>query len=148
MDEQFEDFYRRTLPRMARLASAFIANPEDCADVVHDAYVGMFHPFRRLPAHEVDTYLRTVVANRCRRFLRRQSMRRTLLRASPVVTHTDGDYLLDAVRKLSASRRDVVLLRFYADCSEAEIARTLNIKPGTVKSRLHRALIELRTVLS
>ncbi len=58
-----------------------------------------------------------------------------------------ADHIIDAVRGLPRDRRDVVLLRYYLDLPEAEIARTLNIAPGTVKSRLHRALRDLREAL-
>jgi RNA polymerase sigma-70 factor (ECF subfamily) len=57
------------------------------------------------------------------------------------------DHVIDAVRRLRPERRDVIVLRFYLDMSEAEIARTLSIPPGTVKSRLHRGLHDLEEAL-
>jgi DNA-directed RNA polymerase specialized sigma24 family protein len=55
--------------------------------------------------------------------------------------------LLDAVARLSPRRRAVVVLRFYADWSEADVAAALGVRPGTVKSTLHAALADLREVV-
>jgi RNA polymerase sigma factor (sigma-70 family) len=59
----------------------------------------------------------------------------------------ERDRTLRAVRALPARRRAVVVLRFYEDLSESEIARVLGISVGTVKSQLSRALGQLRDEL-
>jgi RNA polymerase sigma-70 factor (ECF subfamily) len=56
--------------------------------------------------------------------------------------------LLDAIRHLPPDLRDVVTCRYLLDLSEAETATTLEVRPGTVKSRLHRALARLREELA
>jgi RNA polymerase sigma factor (sigma-70 family) len=57
------------------------------------------------------------------------------------------DYLADAIAALPPKRRAAVVLRFYLDLSEADIAETLGVRPGTVKSLLSRGLAELRSAL-
>jgi RNA polymerase sigma factor (sigma-70 family) len=52
--------------------------------------------------------------------------------------------LAPALRRLSPEHREVVVLRYLQDWSEAEIATALGLRPGTVKSRLHRAMAQLR----
>jgi RNA polymerase sigma-70 factor (ECF subfamily) len=55
--------------------------------------------------------------------------------------------LWQAVQQLNQKGQEVVYLRYFLEMSEAETAETLNIPPGTVKSRLHRALKQLRGVI-
>ncbi|MGZ7007927.1 MAG: sigma-70 family RNA polymerase sigma factor, partial [Ilumatobacteraceae bacterium] len=59
----------------------------------------------------------------------------------------DRDRMLHAVMRLPTRRRAVVVLRFYDDLAEADIARVLGISVGTVKSQLARALEQLRVSL-
>jgi RNA polymerase sigma-70 factor (ECF subfamily) len=60
----------------------------------------------------------------------------------------DRATVIDAVKKLPASQRDVILLRFYGDLSLQEIARVTSHPIGTVKSRLSRGLTSLRDQLT
>ena len=55
-----------------------------------------------------------------------------------------ADHLLDALQALPPKRRAALVLRYYDDLSEAEIASVLGVRPGTVKSMLHRGLAQLR----
>jgi RNA polymerase sigma-70 factor (sigma-E family) len=145
--ESFEDFYRRTWVVMVRLARVLIDDPEDAAEVVQDAFSRMYPRYDRIEPERTDAYARASVLNGCRRRLRRRRLA-LLHRERPQGPVELGvDHLLDAVRRLPADRRNVVLLRYYLDLSEAEIARTLEIPPGTVKSRLHRALRDLEEAL-
>jgi RNA polymerase sigma-70 factor (sigma-E family) len=145
--ESFEDFYRRTWGLMVRLARVLVDDREDAVEVVQDAYSRMYPKFDRVEAQSTDAYLRAAVLNACRRHLRRRRL--SLLHRPEFLDHMDlgADHILDAVRRLPRDRRDVVLLRYYLDLPEAEIARTLNVAPGTVKSRIHRALLDLREAL-
>jgi RNA polymerase sigma-70 factor (ECF subfamily) len=65
---------------------------------------------------------------------------------STEVSFTDPD-LDRAVKALPLDARAVVVLRHYLDWSTDDVARALGIRPGTVKSRLHRAMAELRQQL-
>ena len=62
--------------------------------------------------------------------------------------HTaDRDAVLDALRTLPSRQREVLVLRYYSDLSEAQIAHTLEISPGAVKTHAHRGLTALRTTI-
>jgi RNA polymerase sigma factor (sigma-70 family) len=95
-------------------------------------------------------YLRRCVVNRAMRHNRRRVRGRPAevgaRRAS--TTEMSFDHTLDAVAGLEEKARTVVVLRYYASLTQEEIAETLGIPTGTVKSRLHRALADLRKVLS
>jgi RNA polymerase sigma-70 factor (sigma-E family) len=145
--ESFEDLYRRTWGLMVRLARLLIDDREEAVEVVQDAFSRIYPKFDRIETQSRDAYVRAAVLNGCRRHLRRRRL--SLLHPPDRLDQMDlgADHMIDAVRRLAPDRRDVVLLRYYLDLPEADIARTLNVAPGTVKSRLHRALRDLREAL-
>ena len=132
---------------MVRLARLLVDDREEAVEIVQDAFSRVYPKFDRVEAQSREAYLRAAVLNGCRRHLRRRRL--ALLHRPGFLAHMElgADHIIDAVRRLPRDRRDVVLLRYYLDLPEAEIARTLNIARGTVKSRLHRALRELREAL-
>ena len=67
-------------------------------------------------------------------------------RAAPAVPPRDAR-LIEALRQLSFDHRCVVVGRYYLDWSEAQLAEALDVAPGTVKSRLSRALAQLASLL-
>jgi len=147
--EDFESFYRRRFGPMVRFATLVVGDVHDSAEIVQSAFVAMYPRYDRLRDGNPDAYLQAATLNGCRRFLRRRSLARTRTpRDGATVATDDVDHVLDAIRQLGPKHRDVVVLRFYLDLSEAEIARVLKIPPGTVKSRLHRALEQLREALA
>jgi len=91
-------------------------------------------------------YLRTTVVNLCRAYQRQQGRRRALLRrlpAQPPVSPAAQE-LLDVIDTLPYRQKAVIVLRYYEDLSEADIAKLLRCRPGTVKSLASRALTRLR----
>ncbi|MBE2222156.1 MAG: RNA polymerase sigma factor [Anaerolineae bacterium] len=67
--------------------------------------------------------------------------------AAPLDIEADAQLLWQAVRKLRPAAQEIIYLRFFLEMSEAETAVSLDIAPGTVKSRTHRALKQLREVI-
>jgi RNA polymerase sigma factor (sigma-70 family) len=65
-----------------------------------------------------------------------------------LIENPDLDETWGVVCRLPFRQRAVVVLRYYEDLSEADIARTLDCRPGTVKSNLHHALARLKKELS
>jgi RNA polymerase sigma factor (sigma-70 family) len=102
-------------------------------------------------------YLRVAVVNSCRSMLRRMRLvRRHAEEDSPCPPLTaeeaamlseDRRRVLVALASLPQRRREVLVLRFYLELSEAEIAGMLNISPGTVKSTAARGLAALALML-
>ena len=68
--------------------------------------------------------------------------------ASPSTQRWEADTLWQAIRRLSVTDQEILYMRYFLELSEAEIAETLSIAPGTVKSRLHRAMARLRGVIA
>ena len=132
--------------RLVRVAYLIIGSQPAAEDVVQDAFAKLHERLDgiRQPA----AWLRTVVVNAAKNEIRRQVNRRRLLarlgRAQAVDPPAEPSGMLVALATLTPRQRAVVVLRFYEDLSEAEIAAHLRIRPGTVKSNLHRAVQTLR----
>ncbi|HEY4611025.1 MAG TPA: sigma-70 family RNA polymerase sigma factor, partial [Ilumatobacteraceae bacterium] len=89
-------------------------------------------------------YIRASVLNGSRKVLRRRILTRRLPGQSPVDSEIIYNHVIDAVRRLPARQRAVVVLRYELQLTDAEIADTLRMPTGTVKSTLHRAIARLR----
>lgn len=150
-----DQLYRAHYRSLVRLASLLVDDVTTCEELVQDAFVAVLRRSggwadpERAPA-----YLRSAVLNGARSHLRKQQVRRRWLRSvdppgeSPPA---DGQTLVDAetqamlvaLRRLPDRQREVLMLRFYLDLSEAEIAATLGISTGSVKTHAHRGLATL-----
>jgi RNA polymerase sigma-70 factor (ECF subfamily) len=93
-------------------------------------------------------FLRVTVINRCKTYSVRRSKERAQLwrNAESTVPHEIDETLL-ALRNLGIKYRTVLALRYYEDLSIDEIAEIINVRPGTIKSLIHRGLAKLRTEL-
>jgi len=148
-----ERWYRDYRVELTRLAYLAIGDNEAAQDAVQEAFVSLHLRAERVREPKIS--LRAAVLNQCRTTIRRAQVRRRLAAAAPAAAgDTLGDTMrlerpavLEAIRQLPRRQRDVVLLRFYLDMSEAEIAATLRVRPGTVKTSSHRALRALTPLL-
>ena len=138
--------YQRQREAMVRLARLFTGSDAVAEEVVQDAFLRM-HQLQKRPDN-VDAYLRTTVANLSRNHLRRGRPPRADWSREKVVLGPEIDETLEALRRLPFRQRAVLTLRYYEDLSEADIARVLHCRLGTVKSSLHRGLSKLREELS
>jgi RNA polymerase sigma-70 factor (sigma-E family) len=144
--ESPESLYRRGYRGAVRLAVALVDSPATAEDIVQDAFAQVWLRWERID--QPEAYLRACIVNSCRRELRRRQLRRRMPeQPAGAAVDREARLLLDAVRALPPRRRAVVVLRFYEDLSEAEIARLLGMRPGTVKATLHQALAQLRKVI-
>lgn len=142
----FEQFYAGEYAAMVRMAHALVDTRQQAEEVVQDAFAVVYERFDRLD--RPGAYLRVTVLNGCRRVLRR----RMLLRRQPVPPGEDGElgysHVVDAIRRLPHRQRSMVVLRYDLQLTDAEIAETLGVPLGTVKSTIHRALARLREELA
>lgn len=143
----FDGLFALELEPMVRLAIGLVDTRERAEEIVQDAFEKTLIAWQRID--EPGAYLRTAVVNGCRSELRRRRVIRrhaAANRSGGVVS--EGTYLLDALSRLTPQRRIAVTLRFYADLPEVEIARVMNVRPGTVKSLVSRGLADLRKVVA
>lgn len=152
----FDEVFDREYAPMVRVAYLMLGSNELAEETVQDAFVALHQQWFRVS--NPGGYLRTSVVNRCRSKLRRRTTRARVddkLRAEVVTSSgpassaapRSADELFDALATLSARQRAAVVLRYYADLPEAEIAEALGVRPGTVKSLLNRGLTQLREVI-
>lgn len=148
----FERLTDQRLLRAYRLASAILRDAGDPEDAVHDAAVIAWTRFDELrDRSRFDAWFDRIVVNECRQRLRRRSVRPLAMDDEPSIPLTDGatgraerDALRHALDRLTPEHRTVVVLRHLEGYSIAEIASRTGEREGTVKSRLHYALRELR----
>lgn len=141
----FEDFYRAQHEPMLRLAYLLTQSHAVAEDLVQDAFL-------RVEPHWADldhpvAYLRRAVTNACYSYHRRRKREAAVPVEAPPDREPEHDEMWDALARLAPRRRAALVLRYYLDLSEADIAATLGCRRGTVKSLTHRALADLRSVL-
>ncbi|MCQ3808924.1 MAG: SigE family RNA polymerase sigma factor [Acidimicrobiia bacterium] len=142
----FDDLYRDEYEPMVRLARGLVDAPEIAEEIVQDAFARVYERWSRLD--HPGGYLRTAVVNGARSELRKREVRRRIgLRPFIPPQPEDRDYLHDALHQLSPRQKTALVLRFYADMTEREIAQAMGVRPGTVKSATSRGLAELRKVV-
>ena len=143
--DAFEEFYRAEYLPMVRLAFGLLDTPEAAEEITQDAFAKVFERWSRL--ENPGGYLRTAVVNGARSELRKREVRRRIRPGRAQQVPAQQDYLLDALEKLPTRRKTALVLRYYGDLSEREIARVMGIRPGTVKSLLSGGLAQLREVI-
>jgi RNA polymerase sigma-70 factor (sigma-E family) len=141
----FESLYADEVDAMARVAFLMVGSVEQAEELVHDAFARLFERWDRVD--NPGGYLRTCVVNGCKDRLRRRSVERRHP-VSPAPSDPETEHLADVLATLPYRQRAAVVLRFYEDRSESDIADLLGCRPGTVKSLLHRGLARLREELS
>lgn len=155
-ENAFAAFTATRLDESYRLARLILRDDHDAQDATHDAFIAAWRNRRMLrdPAR-VDAWFGRILVNACRQCLRRGARRPTAVLpdepqvpvADPYRHSDDRDAIARAFRTLNPDQRIVVVLRFYRDLPVDEIARLVRSPPGTVKSRLHHAMRQLRQAL-
>lgn len=142
---------------LVRLAALLLRDVRAAEDVVQDAFVAMHGRWGRLHDPEkAYAYLRRAVVNRSHSAQRHRSVvaRHQPEPAAPLpgadqatLDREQADEMVRALGKLPVRQREVLVLRHYLDLSEAQIADTLGISRGAVKSHSSRGLASLRTAM-
>lgn len=147
----FERLTQARLDRAYRLAAALLRDPGEAEDAVQDAAMQAWAGWGRLrDESRFDAWFDRILVNRCRDRLRRR-VRVAVLDDSPGAAAFDPGMdsaervaVGQALATLGPDHRIVVILRFVEDLSIGEIAARTGLREGTVKSRLHYALRQLR----
>ena len=150
----FDEFARARMPELLRFGHALTGSPHAAADLVQDALERTMLSWARVENQgDPEGYVRRIMVNRnisIWRRLRRETLvlempedagRRGAGAFEPVVRDLA---LWDRIRALPPRQRTVIVLRYYEDLSEAQIAALMGSSVGTVKSQSSRALASLR----
>jgi len=157
-DTAVEQLYAAHWRQLVRLSVLLVHDQAVAEEVVQDSFVALHGRWSRLAEPEKAlAYLRQTVVNRSRSVLRRRGTELRYLHRLPqseeagtaesAEGHERRLVVLDALRRLPTRQREVVALRYYLDLSEADIAATLGISRGAVKSHGSRGLAALGQTL-
>jgi RNA polymerase sigma factor (sigma-70 family) len=141
-----ENFLRAVWPGLVRLGRLLTGSQEQGEDIAQEAVLGLL---RQESVQAPRAYLRRSMVNLSINLARNSSRERAYLAGTrePDVEASEIDEVWPVVVALPARQRAVVVLRYYEDLSEADIASVLGCRPGTVKSLAARALKQLRQEL-
>jgi RNA polymerase sigma-70 factor (sigma-E family) len=151
-DLDLEALFAEHYTKLVRMASFYTDETESAEEVVQDAFVKLLDGNYSIEPGREAPYLRSMVLNGARSTLRKRRVRRDYkpdpapnapaAEIAGVDTATSAE-MLEALRQLPEKQASVLVLRYYLDLSEAEIAETLDIARGSVKSHAHRGLAKL-----
>lgn len=158
--QQLVEAYHGIVWRTARVLLGDSALTED---IVQEAWIDVWRGLPRLQHYQtIRSWLLTVVTNRCRMALRRSTLVTVSLEDDPerfafsedvedtlerMVRMETAERLRSALAGLPVDQQRVLELRYFAELELSEIALVTSLPLGTIKSRLHRALHALRTIL-
>ncbi len=156
-DQAMVRLYRRNFTALVRLATLVVRDTATAEEVVQDAFINMHRGWHRLRDEDnALAYLRQAVVNRARSVLRhRVIVERNAPKALPdlpsaedgAISMFERSAVVAALRDLPGRQREALILRYYADLSEAEIAAAMGISKGSVKSHTARGMTALRAAL-
>jgi RNA polymerase sigma-70 factor (sigma-E family) len=152
------ELYLAHYQSLVRIATMLLRDNGAAEEVTQDAFVAMHNAWPRLrDSDKALAYLRQTVVNRSRSQIRHRVVAGKYV--PPAVVNAPGaeetafaiferSDVVSALRGLPARQREVLVLRYYADLSEAEIAKIMSISRGAVKSHAARGIAALRVVLA
>ena len=150
--EVFDAFVRARHGALLRYGHVLTGDPHAAADLVQDALERTGMAWSRVESKgDPEGYVRQVMAHRhisvWRRLRRERLVDQTPDAAYDAPAGQVEDAIWDVLARLPRRQRAVLVLRYYEDLSEAEIARVLGCAPGTVKSQASKGLAALRAAL-
>lgn len=155
--DPLRDLFDARYAEMVRLAAAVLRDRAAAEDAVQEAFVSVDRALSRLPVDDHARYLRRAVMNACRSTIRRSgAAKRQPTRTrdgqldgpdDTVVARERDDRVLAALDSLAFRQRQCIVLRYYAELTDAEVADALGISLGSAKTHLRRALDALGSTL-
>jgi len=147
------DLHQAHALTLVRMANLLLRDHQAAEDVVQDAFMGLYRAMPRLADHaQILPYLRAAVINRARTAVRKRERAwgHPAMHQPPgssaesaALDSAERTAVMAAVARLPRRSREVLVLRYYLDLGDAEIAATLGVTRGTVSSTASRALMTL-----
>ena len=134
--------YRRHYMAFVRLAYLTTGSHEAAQDIVQDAFVSASRSWDGV--RDPEPYVRAIVVNGCRSWGRRRTLERRHGASAPQSTELGAEELWDALNVLKPRQRMAIVLKFYNDLTNDEIANLMQCRPATVRTAIHRGLRVLR----
>lgn len=152
--ESFDEFYQATYSRLVGQLYLVTGSLTQAEEIVQEAFVRALARWSRIRQYDLpEAWVRRVALNLAANELRRARSRLGALarlrpKAEDPPMSEDAAALVDALRRLSATHRQALLLHYALDLPVSEVAQQLRLTPATVRGRLSRARARLRRLLS
>ena len=175
-DDNDQEFYRLAFEnyynKIYKTVYLMTRDPELTLDIVQESFLKMFTNINQLrePA-KLKAWLYTIAINKAKEALRKKNRNNKLVsiidNIAKIVSFSKPlwnqnlylpednimrkeleEYLVKAINEINENYKEVIILRYYLDLSEKEIAKLLDINPGIVKSRLNRAKTKIKNKLT
>jgi RNA polymerase sigma-70 factor (sigma-E family) len=148
-DAEFAAYFAGRVSAVRRLAFALCGDWHTADDLVQVTFVKLYPRWARIRDGQIDAYVRRVLVNTFLSHLRKNRWEEVVADPpdSPAPEPERHDDLGQALRRLPAQQRAVVVLRHLEDLPIAEVAELLQVAEGTVKSQSTRGLAALRAVM-
>lgn len=137
--------YEQRLTALTRIAYLLVGRRDIAEELTHDAFVAASRTWDQV--RDPYPYVRTAIVNLTRSWHRRAALERRHLPAELDPVRMEPDEMWDALATLGERRRTAIVLRFYEDLSDQEIADVIDCEPATVRTLVHRGLKDLRREL-
>lgn len=145
----FQKLMKTREDKLYKIAYSYMKNKEDSLDCVQDALLKALENFHKLENEEYfDTWIIRILINTCKDNLRKRSNNysyedsiKTLYEDNNSIEVID---LISSLNKLEEQERELIYLRYFEDKKIYDISKQIQVKEGTVKSRLHRILGKLK----
>jgi RNA polymerase sigma-70 factor (ECF subfamily) len=144
--------------RLVKSAFLLCGNEADAQDIVQETFITAIKAIRKFRgASSLYTWLHGIMINEYRHFKRKQKSHVTLehlpeqsdecRQTNQLENRSTRELLLECMNSLSSEHREVLVLRYFEEMTIQEIAKTTGMRKGTVKSRLHYAIVKLKDIL-
>jgi RNA polymerase sigma-70 factor (ECF subfamily) len=153
-DDDFRGFYERLQPRAVSAARRLVSDPALAEDLAAEAFARAYSRWVKVRRHpNPDAWLLRVVGNVAIDHVRHEARRPTTDDDSVRYDPSADDATLridltDAMQHLSGRQQEVVVLRYLIDLTEEDVAASLGMSTGSVKTHLSRATTKLRAELA
>ena len=152
-DAEFKMFYDSEGRRVRELAMFLVGDRDLAADLAQETFLRAYRAWGRIHNRDPGPYVRRTLVNLCKNVYRKRSTERKQWAPPPSGLPSQAPNVHEAMRVMTALRelpplrRAAVVLRYYEDMSDHQIAVLLNRPLGTVKSDIRRSLKQLKPLL-
>lgn len=155
---ELTELYNNHARELGRIAFLLTSSMQDAEDVVAEVFLKIVERYDLRNIDEPLAFLRAAVVNKSRSMLRHRTVHdRALPKLAPgrvgdstsesVLEAAESSVVIQALKQLPIRQRQAIVLRYYVDLSEREIAAAMGLRPGSVKSHTSRGLATLKRVL-
>lgn len=149
VNEDFKNLMENREDKLYKIAFTYLRNRDDSMDCVQETLLKGLKNYHKLKNKKYfDTWIIRILINTCIDYINKNKstvqLNEEMTREEIQENYDETIDLINAIGELNSEQRELIFLKYFKGYSNFEIAREMNIKEGTVKSRVHRILKKLR----